>query len=326
MANVSPFPPQVGHAVTSTPVKSPLKGEDDPAAAEEEEAAATPEDEHVGALMAWTQTSLARIYPAGFRIESSNYDPSDAWATGCQIVALNMQVKGEDNPLWTNHGKFLANDALGYVRKPTWMMTRDCAFLNSYFDKLKAKTLPTQATLTVDLKSASGWTEGWGMESAPDIYCIISIAGGPPQDKQHHKSKTIDNSKAPVWNETASFALAVPDIAVVTLEFWDDDDLSGDDYLGHVSLPVSEVVTGKDLTIPLLGAALTLWNLGGSPTVNVQFNLAAGGEASAFSEQPATLGRDDAAPVSTSDVVPTLAAAPAKGAKLEDDPNTSCTC
>ncbi|EGB05678.1 hypothetical protein AURANDRAFT_54465 [Aureococcus anophagefferens] len=256
-------------------------------------------DEHQGALMAWTQTSLARIYPAGFRIESSNYDPSDAWATGCQVVALNMQVKGEDNPLWTNHGKFLANGGAGYVRKPSWMMRKDFTFLNTYFEALRTQSLPTKAHLSVQLTSAEGWTEGWGLESAPDVYCIVSVAGGPPQDKQHHKSKTIDNSKSPVWNETATFDLACPELAVVTLEFWDDDDLSGDDYLGHVSLPLSEVITGEQLVIPLLGNALTLWSLGGQPTVKVRFDVSGDlgdGSRDAAPARDAALSADDIKP------------------------------
>ncbi|KAH8091958.1 phosphatidylinositol phospholipase C [Aureococcus anophagefferens] len=224
------------------PAKAPEHDDGDPD--HDDAAVALPEDEHQGALMAWTQTSLARIYPAGFRIESSNYDPSDAWATGCQVVALNMQVKGEDNPLWTNHGKFLANGGAGYVRKPSWMMRKDFTFLNTYFEALRTQSLPTKAHLSVQLTSAEGWTEGWGLESAPDVYCIVSVAGGPPQDKQHHKSKTIDNSKSPVWNETATFDLACPELAVVTLEFWDDDDLSGDDYLGHPTVKVRFDVSG----------------------------------------------------------------------------------
>lgn len=46
---------------------------------------------HAGMLF-WCQSKLARIYPAALRVESTNYDPSEAWAHGCQVVALNVQV------------------------------------------------------------------------------------------------------------------------------------------------------------------------------------------------------------------------------------------
>ena len=37
---------------------------------------------------------------------------------GCQIVALNMQVKGDDGPLWMNQGKFMANGGCGDLQRP----------------------------------------------------------------------------------------------------------------------------------------------------------------------------------------------------------------
>jgi phosphatidylinositol phospholipase C delta len=112
------------------------------------------------------------------------------------------------------------------------------------------------------------------MEEAPDVYCVVSIAGGPKQDRGHRKSKTANNTKAPQFNETFSFPLAVPELAVVTLEFWDDDTVSGDDYLGHVSLPVQEVKIHQTLDIPLLSESLTLWTKGGGQAfVKVSFDF-----------------------------------------------------
>ena len=98
--------------------------------------------------------------------------------------------------------------------------------------------------------------------------------GGPKQDRGHRKSKTANNTKSPTFNETFSFPLAVPELAVVTLEFWDDDTVSGDDYLGHVSLPVQEVKIHQTLDIPLLSESLTLWTKGGGQAfVKVSFDF-----------------------------------------------------
>ena len=61
---------------------------------------------------------------------------------------------------------------------------------------------------------------------------------------------------------------------MVTLEFWDDDTVSGDDYLGHVSLPVQEVKIHQTLDIPLLSESLTLWTKGGGQAfVKVSFDF-----------------------------------------------------
>lgn len=48
------------------------------------------------------KSHLVRVYPAGFRINSTNYDPHHHWAAGCQVVALNYQNHGR----WNN-----ANDS-----------------------------------------------------------------------------------------------------------------------------------------------------------------------------------------------------------------------
>ena len=232
------------------------------------------EEARPGAMEAWTRSALARVYPAGHRIKSDNYDPSDAWATGCQIVALNMQVTPEDNPLYTNWGFFLRKGGCGYVPKPQFLRESSFDELDEYASGLRTQSLPIKQTLKVNLKSARGWTKGWGMEEAPDVYCVVSVAGGPKQDRSHRKSKTANNTKAPQFNETFSFPLAVPELAVVTLEFWDDDTVSGDDYLGHVSLPVQEVKIHQTLDIPLLSESLTLWTKGGGQAfVKVSFDF-----------------------------------------------------
>jgi phosphatidylinositol phospholipase C delta len=43
-------------------------------------------------------THLSRTYPKGFRLGSSNYDPTPFWTAGNQIVALNWQTVGTSFP------------------------------------------------------------------------------------------------------------------------------------------------------------------------------------------------------------------------------------
>ena len=57
------------------------------------------EEARPGAMEAWTRSALARVYPAGHRIKSDNYDPSDAWATGCQIVGPKHAGHSRRQPL-----------------------------------------------------------------------------------------------------------------------------------------------------------------------------------------------------------------------------------
>jgi hypothetical protein len=59
---------------------------------------------------------MTRTYPAGTRVDSSNYNPTVAWSVGCQLVALNFQTS--DAPLILNDGRFRQNLGCGYVLKP----------------------------------------------------------------------------------------------------------------------------------------------------------------------------------------------------------------
>eukprot|EP00516_Mucochytrium_quahogii_P003690 CAMPEP_0203745910 /NCGR_PEP_ID=MMETSP0098-20131031/1506_1 /ASSEMBLY_ACC=CAM_ASM_000208 /TAXON_ID=96639 /ORGANISM=" , Strain NY0313808BC1" /LENGTH=1043 /DNA_ID=CAMNT_0050633823 /DNA_START=262 /DNA_END=3390 /DNA_ORIENTATION=- len=72
------------------------------------------------ALNSYSKSHLIRVYPAGSRITSSNYDPVPAWNAGCQVVALNYQSFGAE--VWLNQGKFCDNGGCGYVLKPATMM------------------------------------------------------------------------------------------------------------------------------------------------------------------------------------------------------------
>lgn len=67
---------------------------------------------------------LARIYPSGTRINSSNYDPMPAWRLGAQLVALNLQTR--DRFLRINEGFFShQNGGCGYVLKPPHLFVAD---------------------------------------------------------------------------------------------------------------------------------------------------------------------------------------------------------
>lgn len=62
---------------------------------------------------------LSRIYPAGVRTDSSNYNPVPLWNAGCQMVALNFQTACSDMDL--NQGRFQVNGKSGYILKPSYM-------------------------------------------------------------------------------------------------------------------------------------------------------------------------------------------------------------
>ncbi|KAL4950677.1 hypothetical protein BDW69DRAFT_53080 [Aspergillus filifer] len=63
------------------------------------------------------QKYLTRVYPSGFRLRSSNFDPLKFWRRGVQMAALNWQTY--DVGMQMNQAMFAAgNDRTGYVLKP----------------------------------------------------------------------------------------------------------------------------------------------------------------------------------------------------------------
>lgn len=82
---------------------------------------------------------LSRIYPAGTRVDSSNYNPVVPWSSGCQLVALNFQT--EDSSMRINHGRFRENGSCGYVRKPPSVYSKDEEPNTGKSMKLKIKIL-----------------------------------------------------------------------------------------------------------------------------------------------------------------------------------------
>mmetsp|Transcript_42462 Transcript_42462/g.113296 ORF Transcript_42462/g.113296 Transcript_42462/m.113296 type:complete len:129 (-) Transcript_42462:89-475(-) len=121
----------------------------------------------------------------------------------------------------------------------------------------------------------------------PDVYCEVTIGGGPQQDRQSQKTAAVRNHNPSFGEYEFTFDLAVPELAVVVITLRDRifGDAIKDHLLGVVSVPVPDVIKGKRLEVPLMGAGMRLLkgDKGGpSPTVTLRFELevVGGGELS----------------------------------------------
>ena len=77
-------------------------------------------------FLRYNLTHNSRIYPAGARINSSNYMPQLFWNVGCQMVALNFQTP--DLSMQLNQAKFEFNGNCGYLLKPDLLRNPNISF------------------------------------------------------------------------------------------------------------------------------------------------------------------------------------------------------
>ena len=73
-------------------------------------------------IMEYCTSSFLKVYPDGFRTDSSNQDVVNFWALGCQFCTLNLQ-KTDDDCALINKMFFKLNGGskCGYVLKPAWL-------------------------------------------------------------------------------------------------------------------------------------------------------------------------------------------------------------
>ncbi|WCJ29176.1 Phosphoinositide phospholipase C 5 [Euphorbia peplus] len=193
-------------------------------------------------VVRFTQTNILRIYPKSIRIDSSNYNPMNAWLHGAQMVALNMQGYGKS--LWLMDGMFRSNGGCGYVQKPDFLM--NVTHRNQVFDP-KAN-LPVKITLKVKIYMGNGWNldfkrAQFALFSTPELYTKIGIAGAPA-DKTMKKTKKKEKLWAPIWDEEFIFPLTVPELALLRIEVHERVMADRDEFAGQTCLPVSELRPG----------------------------------------------------------------------------------
>lgn len=187
---------------------------------------------------------MTRTYPAGSRVDSSNYNPLLAWSVGCQLVALNFQTT--DAPLVLNDGLFRQNAGYGYVLKaaPAAAAAPDKATGGKPALKLKIRIL-SGSCLPKPLGAKTGETiDPYVQVSVHDV--MTSAATGILSYVQNTYTTVAvnDNGFCPVWNENGKeFAVYSPDVAMVQFTLKEADIALADD-VGYAAIPLSCLRTG----------------------------------------------------------------------------------
>ncbi|NXS66370.1 PLCH1 phosphodiesterase, partial [Pandion haliaetus] len=192
-------------------------------------------------FMLYNQKQLTRVYPSAYRIDSSNFNPLPYWNVGCQLVALNYQTEGRVMQL--NEAKFRVNGNCGYVLKPQQMC-------KGTFNPYSADPLPASPKKQLILKIISGQQLPKPPDSMLgdrgeiiDPFVEVEIIGLPVDCCKDQTRVVDDNGFNPVWEETLTFTIHMPDIALVRFLVWDHDPI-GRDFVGQRTLAFSSLVPG----------------------------------------------------------------------------------
>ncbi|XP_031162664.1 1-phosphatidylinositol 4,5-bisphosphate phosphodiesterase delta-1b isoform X3 [Sander lucioperca] len=190
---------------------------------------------------------LSRVYPAGSRAGSSNYNPVPLWNAGCQIVALNFQTTCTNMDV--NQGRFLVNGKSGYILKPAFMRDIDTEFdpiTLTRGDWLKPKTLHVMVISAQQLPKVNQKES-----SIVDPLVKVAVYGVAADNAEKETSYVENNGFNPEWNETFQFDVYVPELALVRFTVEDYDSVSDNEFIGQYTLPFNSLKMGYR-QVPLL--------------------------------------------------------------------------
>ncbi|KAI5790797.1 PLC-like phosphodiesterase [Pyronema domesticum] len=187
---------------------------------------------------------IMRVYPSGFRVNSSNFDPIGFWRRGVQMVALNWQTY--DLGVQLNDAMFAsADDKSGYVLKPKALRARmtqdpiqdvadaklkkDKKLVSFSIEVISAQQLPRPKDhkfddaidpfVEVEIFSADDKAKGTSSgEGGIDLSDSKGVSGlGAPQKR---KTKVVkDDGFHPRWNERMRFSIVTKFEELVFVRF-----------------------------------------------------------------------------------------------------------
>ena len=182
---------------------------------------------------------MSRIYPAGRRTDSSNYDPVPMWTCGNQIVALNYQTP--DDAMQFNEGRFEDNGQCGYVLKPAYMR------LDGFTFNPKGP-YPMEWKRKLKVTVVSGYQlpkkKGDKAKSILDPYVQIDVRGVPIDYRSQQTTHIHNNGFHPVWNQSFDFDITVPELALVQFRVMDHEGFGSNVLVAQYCLPFNCLQNG----------------------------------------------------------------------------------
>uniref|UniRef100_A0AAQ5ZCP0 Phosphoinositide phospholipase C n=1 Tax=Amphiprion ocellaris TaxID=80972 RepID=A0AAQ5ZCP0_AMPOC len=182
------------------------------------------------------QKFLSRIYPAGSRTSSSNFNPQEFWNVGSQLVALNFQSLGL--PMDLNDGRFQDNGGCGYILKPVVLTSSQRSFDPSCSQhSLK----PTHLLLKV-ISGSNLPVPRSG--KALDPFVRVETHGIACDSHRRCTSTVKNNSLGPYWDADMNFSISVPELCLIRFCVKDQTGLLSSEFVGQYTVPFTSLKKG----------------------------------------------------------------------------------
>ncbi|KAJ3022688.1 1-phosphatidylinositol 4,5-bisphosphate phosphodiesterase delta-4 [Thoreauomyces humboldtii] len=181
-----------------------------------------------------TSRWLTRIYPAGIRVTSSNYDPAPHWAVGAQMVAMNIQTY--DRGMQLNDAIFSLNGRSGYVLKPAALRG-----LSSQ-PRHEPVTLKLQVISGQQLPKPKDSTGG----TVIDPFVEVEIVGREADAARYRTRAISNNGFNPMWKEEFTFVITDLETALLRFCIFDMDVKLSNDYIGSYVIPLQSLESGTE--------------------------------------------------------------------------------
>lgn len=188
-------------------------------------------------LRATNAAKLTKVIQCQKRMSEKNFNPMQAWATGCQLASLYLQSK-DTFSLLVNDGRFLENGNCGYVLKPDMNSPRK-------HGHLKVKIICGSF-----LPSVSS-NRSWNQAIRPYVemsVCDIDSQSGKLINETVRTDVVEGNTLNPAWgkNPTRTYAILSPDVSMLqfAVKYRDSVRAKSDNVIAAASIPVSCIRNG----------------------------------------------------------------------------------
>ncbi|XP_029697407.1 1-phosphatidylinositol 4,5-bisphosphate phosphodiesterase zeta-1 isoform X2 [Takifugu rubripes] len=182
------------------------------------------------------QRFLSRIYPAGSRTASSNYNPQEFWNVGCQLVALNFQSLA--TPMDLNDGRFQDNGGCGYILKPAVLMSTQ-----GDFDPGRSRRSFRAKHLLLKVISGSNLPLSRSRKTL-DPFVRVEIHGIPFDSCRKSTHAVKNNSLSPCWDAHMNFKIRTPELCLIRFCVRDQTGILSSEFVGQYTLPFTSLKKG----------------------------------------------------------------------------------